>query len=244
MFPEHYPLLLLILAAGAFTQGLTGFGSALISLPLLILFMDIRVAVPLSILNGLLITGVLSLHLKSHLDWHKIGPMLAGFVPGVVLGVVFLKKTNKPFFMLLLGVLLVGFSLYRLLARPRPHRLGRAWGVGAGLASGAISSAFSAGGPPSIIYATMTGWNKHEIKATLSIYFFLGGITTALAHLAGGVTTWEVARIFAWSFPAVLVGVWSGSLLYGRFRTEGYLRLVLVALFGMGLLMLVSGLRG
>lgn len=242
--PEHYPLLLLILAAGAFTQGLTGFGSALVSLPLLVLFMDIRVAVPLSILNGLLITGVLSLQLKSHLDWYKIGPLLAGFVPGVAVGVFFLKKTDKPLFMLLLGLMLTGFSLYRLVARPRPHRLGRGWGLTAGLASGAISAAFSAGGPPSIIYATLTGWNKHEIKATLSTYFFLGGITTALAHLAGGITTWEVARIFAWSFPAVLIGVWSGSLLYGRFRTEDYLRLVLVALFAMGLLMLLSGLRG
>jgi len=112
--------------------------------------------------------------------------------------------------------------------------------VVAGLASGAISGAFSAGGPPSIIYATLTGWRKHEIKATLSIYFFLGGILTAAAHLVSGLTTWEVARVFGWSAPAVLVGVWSGALLYGRFRTEGYLRLVLVALLGMGVMMIGS----
>ncbi len=240
--PEHYLLVMLIVLAGAFTQGLTGFGSALVSLPLLVLFMDIRVAVPFSILNGLLITTVLSLQLKSHLDWRKIGPLLAGFVPGVGVGVLFLKKTSEPLFMLLLGLMLVGFALYRLLAHPRPVRLGQGWGVTAGFASGAISAAFSAGGPPSIIYATLTGWSKHQIKATLSIYFFLGGIATALAHLLGGLTTGEVIRVFGWSFPAVLIGVWSGSLLYGSFRTEGYLKLVLVALLLMGAMMIGSAI--
>lgn len=238
--PEHYLLIMLIVLAGAFTQGLTGFGSALVSLPLLVLFMDIRVAVPFSILNGLLITTVLSLQLKSHLDWHKIGPLLGGFVPGVGVGVLFLKKTGEPLFMLLLGLMLVGFALFRLLAQPRPVKLARAWGLGAGFASGAISAAFSAGGPPSIIYATLTGWNKDQIKATLSIYFFLGGMTTAVAHLLGGLTTGKVVHLFGWSFPAVLVGVWGGSLLYGSFRTEGYLQLVLLALLGMGVLMIGS----
>jgi uncharacterized membrane protein YfcA len=34
-------------------QGLTGFGSALLAMPLFLLFLDARTAVPLSILNGL-----------------------------------------------------------------------------------------------------------------------------------------------------------------------------------------------
>jgi len=242
--PEHYLLIMLILAVGAFTQGLTGFGSSLVSLPFLVLCLDIRTAVVLSIVSGLAITAFLSLQLKSHLDWRKITPLLAGFVPGVAAGVGFLKKSSEPLFLLLLGFMLIGFSLYRLLARPRPHRLHRGWGVGAGFASGAITAAFSAGGPPSIIYATLTGWDKEEIRATLSIYFFLGGIFTALAHLAAGLVTPEVLRLAGWTFPATLAGVWSGSLLSGMFRTEGYLRLVLFALLGMGVMMLVSGLRG
>ena len=63
-----------------------------------------------------------------------------------------------------------------------------------------------------------------------------------MAHLLSGLTTWEVTRFFGWSVPAVLVGVWSGALLFGRFRTEGYLKLVLVALLGMGGMMVWSAL--
>ena len=49
-------------------QGLTGFGSALLAIPLLSLLMDIKAAVPLCMLNGLVLTCYLSLHLRTHLD--------------------------------------------------------------------------------------------------------------------------------------------------------------------------------
>jgi hypothetical protein len=59
-------------------QGLTGFGSALVAMPLFLLFLDARTAVPLSILNGLIITVYLCLQLKRHLDLEKNFPPAAG----------------------------------------------------------------------------------------------------------------------------------------------------------------------
>lgn len=240
---DHYLVILLILFCGAFTQGLTGFGSALVSLPLLVLFMDIHTAVPLCVLNGLLITAFLSLQLKSHLDWQKIGPLLLGCLPGIAAGAAFLKKTSEPLFFLLLGLMLITYALYRLLLKPKPRKLPRKWGVIAGFFTGAISAAFSAGGPPTIIYTTLTGWSKHEIKATLSLFFFMGGIFTVLAHLVSGIATSEAFRVFGYGLPAILAGVWSGSLLYRRFKTEGYIRLVLIALLLMGVMMLHSAFK-
>lgn len=240
---DHYLLTLIILFCGAFTQGVTGFGSALVSLPLLVLFMDIHTAVPLCVLNGLLITAFLSLQLKSHLDWQKIGPLLIGCLPGIVAGAVFLKKTSEPLFLLLLGLMLISYALYRLLLKPRTRKLHRNWGVIAGFFTGAISAAFSAGGPPTIIYTTLTGWSNHEIKATLSLFFFMGGIFTVLAHLVSGIATSEAFMVFGYSLPAVLTGVWSGSLLYKRFKTEGYIKLILIALLLMGVMMLYSAFK-
>lgn len=240
---EHYLVILLIVFCGAFTQGLTGFGSALVALPLLVLFMDIHTAVPLCVLNGLVITSFLSLQLKSHLDWQKIRPLLVGCLPGVAVGALFLKNTQESLFFLLLGLLLILHSLYRLLLKPEPRKLASGWGVVAGFFTGAISAAFSAGGPPTIIYTTLTGWTKHEIKANLSLFFFMGGVLTVVSHLLSGITTLEVFKLFGYVLPAVVVGVWSGSLLYHRFATEGYIRLVLIALLVMGGLMLQTAFK-
>lgn len=237
---EPYLATVLIFLLGSFTQGLTGFGFALVSIPLLVLFMDIRTAVPLCMLSGLVITAFLSLQLKDHLDWRKILPLLCGCLPGILAGILFLKKINEPIFKILLGTMLISYSLYRLFLLPKPRSISKGWGWVAGFATGAISAAFSAGGPPTIIYTTLTGWNKHEIKSTLSIFFFLGGVATAVAHAMSGLTTVEVIKLSAVSLPAVLTGVWSGSLLYKKFKTEGYLRLVLIGLILMGLMMLYS----
>ena len=79
---EPYLATILIFLLGSFTQGLTGFGFALVSIPLLVLFMDIQIAVPLCMLSGLVITAFLSLQLKDHLDWRKILPLLFGCLPG------------------------------------------------------------------------------------------------------------------------------------------------------------------
>lgn len=240
---EPYLATFIIFLLGSFIQGLTGFGSALIAIPLLVTFLDIRIAVPLSVLNGLVITAFLSLHLRSHLDWRKIMPLLLGCLPGIMVGTLFLKKINEPLFKIMLGLMLVIYSLYRLFLTPKPRPIARAWGWAAGFATGLISAAFSAGGPPTIIYTTLTGWNRHEIKSTLSIFFFLGGIAAAVAHAASGLTTSAVLKLSAAALPALLLGVWSGSLLYKRFKTEGYLRLVLYGLMIMGLLLLHSAGR-
>ena len=106
---------------------------------------------------------------------------LAFYAKDVASHTLFLKKINEPLFKILLGCMLIGYALYRLFLVPKPRSIGKAWGWAAGFATGAISAAFSAGGPPTIIYTTLTGWNKHEIKSTLSIFFFLGGVATATA---------------------------------------------------------------
>jgi hypothetical protein len=240
---EPYPATILIFLLGSFTQGLTGFGFSLVAIPLLVLVMDIHTAVPLCMLSGTVVTAFLSRQLKDHLDWRKILPLLCGSLPGILAGTIFLKKINEPIFKILLGSMLIAYALYRLFLIPKPRAIAKAWGWVAGFATGAIGAAFSAGGPPTIIYTTLTGWNKHEIKSTLSLFFFLAGVATVAVHAISGLTTGEVLKLSAVSLPAVLTGVWSGSLLYQRFKTEGYLRLVLIGLILMGLMMLYSASR-
>src|SRR5512147_2110698 len=84
---------LIFLLAG-FIQGLTGFGGGLVAIPLLCLLMEVKEAVPLSILSGLAITTVMAWELRRFLDRRKILPMLIGSLPGIVAGTVLLKHAD------------------------------------------------------------------------------------------------------------------------------------------------------
>ena len=63
-----YALLLAVTFLAGFIQGLSGFGSVLLSLPLLILFLDVRTAIPLVALVALALTIQLLIQLRQHLE--------------------------------------------------------------------------------------------------------------------------------------------------------------------------------
>jgi uncharacterized protein len=233
---------LIFLIAG-FTQGVTGFGAGLVAMPLLLLFLEARVAVPLSVLNGLFITAFLCLQLRGQLEWRKILPLCIGCLPGIYVGALILKKADDTIIRVLLGCILIGYGLYGILVRSRPRGVSKWWSYAAGFGSGAIGTAIAAGGPPAIIYTTLTGWDKDTIKATLSGFFFVTGIWMAVAHAMAGLTTTIVLHYLGGSATAVLAGVWGGSLLYRRIGRKDYIRIVLLMLIGMGVMMIGSAIR-
>ena len=227
---------LIALLAG-FVQGLSGFGSALVAMPLLLQFLPARLATPFCILMGIVITSMLSLGLRSHLDWKKIGPIFVGCIPGIAVGTYFLKTLDNEMIKRLLGLILIGYSLFKLFFDVRPRRLSRAWGVIAGFMTGAIGAAFSAGGPPTIIYTSLNDWNKDEIKATLSGFFLLTGVLIAAAHAVAGITNRKVLLLFAVGAVPVVAGTRIGSRLYNNLSHKNYLRIIFLLLLMMGILL-------
>jgi uncharacterized protein len=237
------PYIPLIFLLAGFTQGVSGFGSGLIAMPLLTLILGIKAAVPLCMLNGLVITGLLSFQLKTHIDWNKIMPLLLGSLPGIFLGALALKRLDGDLLQLGLGVFIALYAGYSLSARPHHLAIANQWGYVAGLLTGIISSVFSAGGPPAVIYVSLTSWTKDEIKATLSVFFFVGGIFTALGHAANGLTTAAILREFVVTGPLTLAGAMSGSLLYRRIRHRTYIVTMLWLLILMGVMMATVACR-
>ena len=68
---DTYLWVCLITFLAGLTQGLSGFGSVLLSIPLLAIFLDIKIVIPLTALVGLSMSLVLLFHLRPYLDWKK-----------------------------------------------------------------------------------------------------------------------------------------------------------------------------
>ena len=76
--------------AGAL-QGLTGFGTVMVALPLLSLLVDIKLAVPLIALLGLFINAVQTAHLRREVEWKLLLPILLGSAVGIPAGAHLLR---------------------------------------------------------------------------------------------------------------------------------------------------------
>ncbi len=236
---SFYQAGLIFLLAGC-VQGLTGFGAGLVAIPLLCLIIDVKIAVPLCILNGLIITSYLAVKLRSYLDKTKIFPLLIGSIPGVLIGAMLLKHIYPNHIRTLLGILLISYSGYNLLAKPKPIRPLVIWGYIAGFFTGGITALLSAGGPPAIIYTTLTDWKKEEMKATLTGFFVFNAIFTAVVHALNGMTTGITLQYFVATAPFVLLGTVLGSKLSERINRTLYLQIVYSFLIVMGLMMLLG----
>ncbi len=231
-----------ILLVAAFVQGYTGFGSALVAIPLLSLFLDVKLAVPLVVLASLLITASLSWELRRRLDRRKLLPLLAGAMPGIAVGALLLKDLPTQVLEIGLGGLLILYAGVSLAFRLRPRWLHAAWAPVAGFASGLLAATLSTVGPPVIVYTSMTRWSKNDIKATLSGFFLIAAALTAVVHAAAGVTRLAVVWLFLAALPGIVAGVLLGSRLSRRASEGGYRRLLLALLGVMGVVLLSSAL--
>lgn len=228
----------IILFIAGWVQGVSGFGSALIAIPLLTLIIDIKTAVPLCSLASTVIATYMTLQLRQSFDLKKIGPLCVGSVPGIAVGVTLLKTVPSHIIQTLMGIFLIGYGVYNLFCTIPSRRLHHWWGYVAGFLTGAIGAALSAGGPPTIIYTTLNNWTKDEIKATLSGFFCFSSYIVITAHLISGVTTLTVFKTFLVSGPFILLGTALGTYCYRFFKKDLYLKVVFACLIVMGIMMI------
>ena len=227
-------LIVIMLMAG-FIQGFSGFGSVLLSLPLLALFMDVKTAIPLVAMMGVLLTILLLVPLWKDLEWDRIWPLLVGALPGVPLGVYILKSLNGRLILIFLGSILVCYSLYSLFFKVVRRELGRKWAYFTGFLSGCFGGAFSAAGPPVIVYVSVQPWRKELIKVTLQGVYFVSGLMVISAQAVTGMVTDRVLELFFYSLAPLTIGTYAGHFFFGKIREETYRRVILILLLCLGL---------
>jgi uncharacterized protein len=236
----EYFLLSLIIAFAGFTQGFSGFGAVLVSLPCLTLLLPIKTVVPLVTLMSCCMNLILIVQLRRYLKGSKILPLLLASLPGIPLGVYFLIHVAPWKLELLLGVVLIGFPFYSRYTNPSARPLHPGWAYLAGFCSGFLGGSLGTNGPPIIIYTALQPWDKDEIKATL-----VGCISIALLGALGfqafsGLVTAKVVTMVFWSLPFLALGVFCGSLCYTKTASETYRKVITVTLFAMGLFLMVK----
>ncbi len=236
---EVYLLVGLILLLAGFTHGFSGFGAIILALPLLTLFLDIKVVIPLCALMGLMVTLFVFWQMYSQISWREIWPLILAAAPGTLVGVLLAKYLDQKALAWILGVSLVCYSLTRLCLRGDFLVLrAKVWTYVFGFLSGFLGGSLSASGPPVIVYTSLKAWSSDQIKATLQGFFLMLNLVIISLHAVVGLTTLRVLTIFAAAFLPLLAGVWLGSLLYGKIKERYYRQTLLILLGLMGLLII------
>ncbi|MBL7218296.1 MAG: sulfite exporter TauE/SafE family protein [Desulfobacteraceae bacterium] len=235
---QTYVLICMIVFFSGFIQGLSGFGAIMLSLPLLALFIDVKVVIPLVGIFGLVIPILLLIKLWKHLDWKKIYPLFLGALPGIPVGVFFLKKFDINTIQLILGIILMTFSIYSLFLKSFNRGLRGRWAYVFGFIGGCIGGALSAAGLAAIVYTSLQTWGKDKIKATLQGFLLASHLVIIILQAVNGLITTIVLWYLLVSLPTLILGTYVGTLFYGRINEDFYKKTMLILLAILGALMI------
>lgn len=228
---------------GALIYGITGFGAALIAIPLATHFVPLRFALAVFVLLDLANALRLGLEAPRHVVRGEVVRLVPMILAGTVLGVTALVNMPRQGALLALGAFVVAFALYSLFSRRPRGTIGRGWAWPAGLAGGITSSMFGAGGPPYAIYLAQRNLSKESFRATLAVT----SIASIALRLAAFVLTGLMSELKVWlaaliALPAAWVGISLASRLFRRIRRETLMRAVALMLLASGGSLLVRAL--
>jgi hypothetical protein len=233
---------LVLFLAGA-VQGLAGFGSALIMVPILVLFMDPKVVIPLALLHGTFLNTVLFLTRTRSASMGKLVPLIVSGALGLPLGTMLLVTIGSDPLKVVIGVVILLSSLLLLLIKPRKKDTGLLATAAVGLTSGVLNGAISMSGPPVILAFQREGMGKREFRANLAGYFLALNLITLVIFAVTGVLTIEVWALSLLLLIPTALGLLCGMVLARSFG-EGHFRIVVLVIAGAsGLLSIVAGVR-
>jgi uncharacterized membrane protein YfcA len=213
-----------------------GFGEALVAVPLLALRMPVTVAAPLAVLVSILVAAVIVAS-----DWRKVELRAASWLVvsalcGIPLGLLVIARVNDQIVKAILGIVIIGFSVYSLTMRRRLHleKDHLSWLLGAGFCSGILGGAYGMNGPPLAVYGALRRWSPQHFRATLQGYFLPVSVAGMCGYAAIGLWNVAVTRYFLLSVPGAVAAIFLGRSVNDRLRDESFFRVVYVGLILVG----------
>jgi len=186
-FAADFPLTLVFVAfVAGLARGFSGFGAALIFMPLASAWLGAFLAAPMVLLMDSLPTLGLLPGAWRRADRHEVAVMFIGVLVGGPMG-AFLLATLPPL-LLRWSIVTVVFGLLILLVSGwRYHGpTTRKISIGVGWMSGLLAGAAQVGGPPVVAYWLGRALAPERVRANLTLFFIGTSLVAAASYTVSG----------------------------------------------------------
>ncbi|WP_336785463.1 sulfite exporter TauE/SafE family protein [Paenibacillus sp. MMO-177] len=234
-------IFMIVLLAG-FVQGLTSFGFALISMPLLVKLIPMQQAVPVVVALSLFTNVAVLYSSRKHIRIKQIWPLLAASLLAAPLGTYALLYVPANALKLGAGLLVAVVSILMLSGKSFP--LGRLAYVPVGAVSGFLNGSISMSGPPVALFLTNQGLDKMTFRANITAYALILNIITIGTYAYEGLLNETAMKTVGWAVPALIIGVVIGIKAVGRLNDKLFKTIALWLILITGIWTALGGLIG
>ncbi len=240
---ENIIFLSLIIFAASIVRGFTGFGLALVAVPLIQFFMPVSdTAVFIALINAVF-SVIYFRRSRELVRGQPLGRMAIWTGIGVAAGTLILKFINPAYIQLVWGLLiiLIVFALAR----------GFSFGISSdksamtlsGLFGGVLAGATGITGPPVAIILSSMKTPREKFNAVISIFILFAVSYALIFYLVAGLVKTETFLLAMCSVPALIAGLYTGDRLVSRISQLTFSRIIYIVLVIMGLITLYKGAK-
>lgn len=229
---------LIIFVLAGVAQSVSGFGLALVAVPLLTLLVDPVDAVVAATFTGLVVATSGAWTERAHAERRVAGVMTLSGVIGMPVGLVLLAAFSERALTALMGASLL-LSLFLIWRRVRLPTGTTSAALAGGL-SGALLTSTGMNGPPLVLGLTALELPPRAFRATLQTVFGVQDVVAVGAFVALGLVDRTVAMLAVIGALGSLLGWQIGERIFHRLSAEQFRWIVLVGLLVSALVILVG----
>ncbi len=227
----HYLIAVVIVVVAYFIRGIAGFGSGLLAIPLLALFLPLTFVVPTILLLDFTASLVMGGFDLKRVQWKEVLWLIPFSFIGVVVGAKLLVDLPITPTLITLSLFVFIFAVRSLLKSDSKQSISQWWAIPTSFVGGTIGGLFGTGGPPYVIYLNRRIQDKHLLRATFSALFFLEGAMRILTFFAAGLL---LSQTIWWSalgaLPIVLGSLYLGGHVHTGLSQSQITRLIAILL--------------
>jgi uncharacterized membrane protein YfcA len=225
--------------------GATGFGSSIISVPILAHILPLTFLVPMVCTLDLFASVLTGVRRMRQVDRREIGRLLPFMLVGIVAGVTLLVRLPAEIMLFALGAFVALYGSYNLLHRREWRSMPSAWSLPFGFLGGVFSAIFGTGGPIYVIYLAARLNDKAALRATVATVVAISAVLRTGTFAASGLLFQPGLLVLAaLVLPVMLAGLWVGNHVHHRLPREKLVQLISLLLVGNGITLLVRSLSG
>jgi len=216
-----------VITAAYVVFGLVGFGSTLVSAPLLAHLLPVSTVVPTLALTDMIASWSNGWRLSQHVARHELVRLVPALFAGSALGAWLLFTLPLKLLMPLLGAFVVLYALNGLRPKAAPSPISPCWAWWYGSVGGVFSALFGAGGWVYSLYLLRRLDDPQQIRATqTTVLMFSSVVRVALFLLAGRLLDPQLLWLVLTLLPAVGLGLYIGHHISLRLDRRRFLLLL------------------
>ena len=217
--PASFLLAALVVLCAFFIFGVSGFGSSIVAVPLLVQIYPLKVVVPMMVIIDICASLYVGRRSSGDANTQELKWLFPFSLIGMVLGIFLLIRAPSEPLLLILGIFAAINGVRILVQRNVEFRdpINRWWAVPFGFFGGVFTALFATGGPVYVSYLGLRINNPKVLRATMAFaIFILAFLRLTLMLVTGLILSWEVIGLAVCLMPVTFLGMWAGSHIHTK----------------------------